>query len=47
MDDLMVTEDFDAEDDLPDGKRIKDPVTPTNDLPVLFGKVAACLAQKR
>lgn len=41
--DLLVTEDFDAEDDVPADKRMKNPVSPTNDLPVFFGKVAAFL----
>ena len=41
--DLMVTEDFDAEDDVPAEKQMKNPISPTNDLPVLFGKVETFL----
>lgn len=41
--DLLVTEDFDAEDDVPADKRMKNPISPTNDLPVFFGKVEAFL----
>jgi hypothetical protein len=45
--DLMVTEDVDAEDGPPDVNRIKDPVSPTNDLPVVFGKVATFLGTQK
>ncbi len=41
--DLMVTEDFDAENDLPAEKQMKNPISPTNNLPVLFGKIETFL----
>jgi hypothetical protein len=40
--DLMVTEDFDADVDEPE-KRMKNPISPTNDLSVFFGKVETFL----
>jgi hypothetical protein len=40
--DLMVMENFDAED-VPVEERMKNPISPTNDLPVFFGKVEAFL----
>jgi hypothetical protein len=40
--DLFVIEDFGSDDVTPD-KKMKNPVTPTNDLPTLFGKIEAFL----
>jgi len=40
--DLFVMEDFGADDVTPD-KKMKNPVTPTNDVPTLFGKIEAFL----
>ena len=42
--DLLVTEGFDAEDDMPIAKKITNPVNPTNDLPTVFLKIRASLA---
>lgn len=44
--DLLVLEDFDAEDDIPAEKKLKNPVAPTADLPDLFGKVQTFLETK-
>ena len=41
--DLLVMEDF-STDDGPPENRMKNPISPTNDLPVVFGKVEAFLA---
>ena len=41
--DLMVMEDFSTEHGVAPDKQIKNPVSPTNDLPVIFGKVEAFL----
>jgi hypothetical protein len=41
--DLMIGEDFDAEHGRPAEKQIKNPISPANDLPVIFGKVETFL----
>ena len=41
--DLMVTEVRDANDDVAGEKHIKNPISPTNDLPVIFGNVETFL----
>ena len=37
--DLVVIQMVDAEDDKPDDRKLKDPATPTNELPAFFEKV--------
>jgi hypothetical protein len=41
--DLMVTEDCDANDDVAGEEHIKNPISPTNDLAFIFGKVETFL----
>ena len=44
--DLMVMEDFSTEHGVAADKQIKHPVNPTNDLPVIFGKVETFLEEQ-
>jgi hypothetical protein len=41
--DFMVTEICDASDDVAGEEQIKNPISPTNDLPIIFGKVETFL----